>query len=193
MESAGDLRHGAWRGAWERSIGAAFLLGAGFCRSQSSTRRKAEKASCGKARKQSRLTMFCAPESSDTSDQLVRYMGGNVVVRAVSATELVQTVVSMQECSPAAGVALGRALVATTLLANGRDEGESLQLRIQGDGPIGSIITEANSALTCRGMVGNPNADAASVPELVGMGEGSTLRLTRLGHGRIQKPSKTSL
>jgi len=106
-------------------------------------------------------------------------MGGNVVVRAVCATELVQKVIGQHQCSPMAGIALGRALLATTLLANGRDEGESLQLRIQGDGPIGSIITEASSALTVRGMVGNPAADAPSVPDLVGVGSASTLRLTR--------------
>ncbi|CAE7427368.1 kmo [Symbiodinium sp. CCMP2456] len=85
----------------------------------------------------------------------------------------------MHNCSPMASIALGRSLMATALLANGRDEGENLQMRIQGTGPIGTIITEASSALTCRGMVGYPSADAASVPELVGMNEAATLRLTR--------------
>ena len=160
-------------------LGAA-ALGAGFCRSQART-------SKGKGRSQTQRSVVDNKSETDvdclhdsnSSDQLVRYCGGNVVVRAVCATELVQKVVGQHNCSPMAGIALGRALLATTLLANGRDEGESLQLRIQGDGPIGSIITEASSALTVRGMVGNPAADAPSVPDLVGMGSGSTLRLTR--------------
>lgn len=157
------------------------VLGAGFCRSQSSRKSKSSKSS----RQQMYVVNNGVSETSaddccaDSADQLVRYMGGNVVVRAVCATELVKKVVSMHKCSPMAGIALGRALLATTLLANGRDEGESLQLRIQGDGPIGSIITEASSALTVRGMVGNPHADAPTVPDLVGVGSASTLRLTR--------------
>lgn len=159
----------------ERSLGALLLgaslsgLGAGFCRSSSSKHRRA------------RSPVYASQSDVEhgVSDQLVRYMGGNVVVRAVCATELVQKVVGQHQCSAMAGIALGRALMATTLLANGRDEGESLQLRIQGDGPIGSIIAEASSALTVRGMVGNPMAEASSVPELVGLGAGSTLRLTR--------------
>lgn len=151
------------------------VLGAGFCRSQSSRKSKSSMYVVNNGVSETLADDCCV----DSADQLVRYMGGNVVVRAVCATELVKKVVGMHKCSPMAGIALGRALLATTLLANGRDEGESLQLRIQGDGPIGSIITEASSALTVRGMVGNPQADAPTVPDLVGVGSASTLRLTR--------------
>lgn len=130
---------------------------------------------CRRSPRASRCKLLVAPTQA-TADELVRYCGGNVVVRALCATELVRQVVSQHDCSPMAGIALGRAVLATVLLANGRDEGERLQLRIQGEGPIGSIITEASSALTCRGMVGAPKASAATVPELLG---GGTLRLTR--------------
>jgi len=102
-----------------------------------------------------------------------------VSVRAVCATEMAREVCSKHECSPMASIALGRAVMATALLANGRDEGETLQLRILGDGPIGSIIAEASSALQCRGMVGNATVDAPTIPELVGVGEEATLRVTR--------------
>ncbi|CAE8628631.1 unnamed protein product [Polarella glacialis] len=117
--------------------------------------------------------------STEEPDRLVRYMGGNVSVRAVCATDLVRQVCSMHECTPISSVALGRALMAAVLLANGRDEGEKLQLRIMGDGPCGAIISEASSALDCRAFVGEPSADARTVPELVGVGEESTLRVTR--------------
>lgn len=100
-------------------------------------------------------------------------------VRAMCATDMVRTICSQHDCSPITSMALGRAVMATALLANGRDEGETLQLRIQGNGPVGAIITEAGAALSCRGMVGNPDADAATVPELVGIGENATLRVTR--------------
>ena len=164
-------------GASVISMGVGAVLGAGFCRSQART--KSNRKGRGKSMQMLHMQVSDHEISETSSDQLVRYMGGNVVVRAVCATELVQKVIGQHQCSPMAGIALGRALLATTLLANGRDEGESLQLRIQGDGPIGSIITEASSALTVRGMVGNPAADAPSVPDLVGVGSASTLRLTR--------------
>ena len=169
---------GATRDSVAASVmGVGAVLGAGFCRSQARTF-KSNRRGRGKSGIQM-LHQVSDHEISVSDDQLVRYMGGNVVVRALCATELVQKVIGQHQCSPMAGIALGRALLATTLLANGRDEGESLQLRIQGDGPIGSIITEASSALTVRGMVGNPAADAPSVPDLVGVGSASTLRLTR--------------
>lgn len=113
-------------------------------------------------------------------DRLVRYFGGNVTVRALTATSLVREACRRHGTSPAASVALGRALMGVALLANGRDEGEKLQLRIQGDGPAGCIIAEATSAMECRGFVGEPTADAPSVADLVGVGEASTLRVTRM-------------
>lgn len=112
-------------------------------------------------------------------DRLVRYVGGNVSVRAICATSVVTEVVSKHNCSPIASIALGRAVLATALLANGRDEGESLQLRILGNGPCGAIIAEATSALEVRAMLGEPSAEADSVPELIGVNEEATLRLTR--------------
>ena len=132
-------------------------------------------AGVSRSRTRTRLRVVTAPVEA-TTDELVRYCGGNVVVRAVCASELVQQVVQQHGCSSMASIALGRAVLATILLANGRDEGERLQLRLLGSGPIGSIITEASSALTCRGMLGDPQAEAATVPELLGE---ATLRLTR--------------
>lgn len=114
-------------------------------------------------------------------DRLVRYLDadGLVSVRAMTATNLVRDACLRHGCSPIASLALGRALMGTVLLADGRDEGETLQLRLQGGGPCGSIIAEASASLHCRGFVAEPGAEAASVPELVGFGEGATLRVTR--------------
>jgi len=119
------------------------------------------------------------PPSVEPDDRLVRYLGGNVSVRALTATGLVREVCARHEASPIVSLALGRALMGTALLANGRDEGETLQLRISGDGPCGTVLAEASSSLECRGYVAEPQADARNVPELVGVGEKSTLRVTR--------------
>jgi len=155
--------------------GVALALAGALCRAQARKRSSGCGAQIGRASK----VELHAAESSVEPDRLVRYLGGNVSVRAMCATDMVCDICSMHNCSPGTSMALGRAVMASALLANGRDEGETLQLRIQGDGPIGSIITEASAALTCRGMVGNPAADAATVPELVGVGKTSTLRVTR--------------
>jgi len=123
-----------------------------------------------------------APPSVDDRrgrDRLVRYLGGFVSVRAMTATNLVREVCERHKTSPIASIALGRAVMGATLLANGRDPGETLQVRISGGGPLGSIIAEASSSMHCRGFVGEPSAEAATVPELVGIGEGATLRVTR--------------
>jgi len=117
---------------------------------------------------------------SEETDRLVRYLGGFVSVRALTATNLVRQVCEQHGASPMVSLALGRALMGTALLANGRDAGETLQMRIAGGGPCGSIITESTSSLECRGFVGEPQADAMTVPELVGVSEDSTLRVTRM-------------
>lgn len=119
------------------------------------------------------------PPSAEPGDRLVRYLGGNVSVRALTATGLVRDVCSRHEASPIVSLALGRALMGTALLANGRDAGETLQLRISGGGPCGTVLAEASSSMECRGYVAEPQADAKNVPELVGVGQQSTLRVTR--------------
>lgn len=111
---------------------------------------------------------------------MVRYLGGFVSVRALTATNLVREVCKRHQTSPIASIALGRAVMGTALLANGRDPGETLQVRISGGGPCGAIIAEASSSMHCRGFVGEPSAEAATVPELVGTGEEATLRVTRM-------------
>lgn len=92
---------------------------------------------------------------------------------------MVREVCSRHEASPVVSLALGRALMGTALLANGRDAGETLQLRIQGGGPCGTLIAESSASMDCRGFVGEPQADAATVPELIGVTEDATLRITR--------------
>eukprot|EP00929_Paragymnodinium_shiwhaense_P089586 TRINITY_DN49748_c0_g1_i1.p1 TRINITY_DN49748_c0_g1~~TRINITY_DN49748_c0_g1_i1.p1 ORF type:complete len:433 (+),score=121.69 TRINITY_DN49748_c0_g1_i1:59-1357(+) len=121
-------------------------------------------------------------KGSTTTGRLVRYLdrAGFVSVRAIEATDLIRETVERHNASPIVSIALGRALLGVTLMASGRDPGESLQLRIGGEGPCGAIIAEANSKLQIRGFVGEAQADAATVPELV-LAEGGTglLRVTR--------------
>lgn len=102
-----------------------------------------------------------------------------VSARAMIATELVREACEKHGASKASSVALGRCLMGALLLANGRDEGERVQLIVQGDGAVGNIIAEACADNTCRGLLGNPNADARSVPELIGVSDKSMLQVAR--------------
>jgi len=121
-------------------------------------------------------------KASTTPDRLVRYLGadGIVSVRALVATEAVRKIATEQHsASPISAIALGRSAMAALLLANGRDEGEKVQLRIEGGGPGGNIIAEASSGMSIRAMMGHPEAEASSVPELLGNAEDARISVVR--------------
>ena len=84
------------------ATGGALVLGAGFCRSQA---RKGKRCRLQASLKEP-AEQAAAPDGEP--DRLVRYLGGNVSVRAISATDLVQKVTGMHACSPMASIALGR-------------------------------------------------------------------------------------
>lgn len=132
------------------------------------SRRKATVTESGKG-----VATESSSDSGGRRDRLVRYLGGEdgtISVRAVVATELVRDMCQKHDCSPIVSIALGRAVMGAMLLANGRDEGERVQLRVEGTGAVGSILGESSWDMGVRGMVGHPDAEASSIPELLGVG-----------------------
>lgn len=95
------------------------------------------------------------------SDELVRALAtdGSVSVRVLSATRLVCDATRRHATSPAAGVALARALMGGVLLATEGQDGEQVQIHIRGNGPFGSILVTATSEGGVRGYVQHPAAD----------------------------------
>lgn len=95
------------------------------------------------------------------SDYLVRATAGEGRIRAIAATTtaMVGEAQRRHDCYPTATAALGRALTAAALLAATMKEEESVILRINGDGPLGSIVTEGDSAGRVRGYVKEPHID----------------------------------
>lgn len=91
------------------------------------------------------------------SNVLVRAMSGDgsVAVRALAATSLVAEAARRHGTSPVATVALGRALMGAVLLAAGGKDGERLQLRFQGDGPLSPVMAMADCDGRARGSVGD--------------------------------------
>jgi molecular chaperone Hsp33 len=117
-------------------------------------------------------------------DELVRTLStdGAVSVRALAATNLVREAAARHNTSPTASVALGRALMGALLLATGTQDGERVQLRLLGDGPLGSILVDANSNGAVRGYVQHPSAnpplegDSLGVAAAIGLGSMSVER-----------------
>jgi molecular chaperone Hsp33 len=123
------------------------------------------------------------------SDLLLRALSrdGSIGVRAISAPGLVAEASTRQGTSPLATAALGRALLGAVLLGAGGKDGEIVQLRMRGDGPLGSVLAIADADARARGRVANPSADRASpdgepdLPGGIGTGE---LAVTRIRPGR---------
>lgn len=85
--------------------------------------------------------------------------GGEFRVVAAITTETVNEAVRRHKCSPTVAAALGRTMTASLLLAASLKDSDRLTIRIEGDGPAGTIIAEATAAGTVRGYVANPFAE----------------------------------
>lgn len=124
-------------------------------------------------------------------DLLLRALSadGTVGVRAISAAGLVNEAASRQEASALAGAALGRALLGTVLLAAGGKDGETVELRLRGNGPLRSALAMADGLGRARGTVGNPRAELpprdGQLDLAAGFGAGE-LAVTRLRPGLLR-------
>lgn len=93
------------------------------------------------------------------NDYLVRgmTMNGFVKVAAIRSTELVRRGAQIQNTTPNATAAFGRALTAASMMGNMQkvDNG-SMTLQIKGGGPIGSIVCVSDPTGNVRGYVTEP-------------------------------------
>ena len=100
-------------------------------------------------------------EEYNFKDRLIKGItnDGHFKVSVVKTTQVVKTARDNHQLSLLNTVVLGKALTATMLLASELKGEERIQLRMDGDGPIGFIIAEANSVGEIRGYVQNPAAE----------------------------------
>lgn len=95
-------------------------------------------------------------------DRILRATAGNGYIKmsAVSARDTVQRAKDIHGCTPTTAAALGRTLCAASMLGNllKEDDG-SLTIRINGGGPIGSVIAVSDSMGRVRGYVTDPSVD----------------------------------
>ncbi|MCP0886822.1 Hsp33 family molecular chaperone HslO [Ligilactobacillus sp. WILCCON 0076] len=94
------------------------------------------------------------------ADYLVKSLvyEGQLRAYAVDATQIVREAQKKQDTWSAASAALGRTLVGTILLsaASLKDEGK-MTVRINGDGPVGGIVVDANYKGEVKGYIQHPH------------------------------------
>lgn len=95
-------------------------------------------------------------------DRLIKGISkdGHFKISVVKTTELVKEARERHALSLLNTVILGRALTATMLMASELKGEERIRLRMEGNGPIGSLVAEANSLGEVRGYVANPSAES---------------------------------
>ncbi|MET3507942.1 Hsp33 family molecular chaperone HslO [Halalkalibacter oceani] len=91
-------------------------------------------------------------------DYLIKATAFDGKVRAYSlvATNMVNEAVRRQGTWPTASAALGRTMMAGTMMAMMLKGDSKLTIKVEGKGPIGAIIVDANTAGETRGYVSNP-------------------------------------
>ncbi len=85
--------------------------------------------------------------------------GGTVRATAIVSTHTVEDARIRHATSATATAALGRSLTAAALLGAGLKDGQSVLLRVLGDGPIGGVIAQADAEGHVRGYAVHPHAD----------------------------------
>jgi molecular chaperone Hsp33 len=94
-------------------------------------------------------------------DQLIRAtaMDGKVRAFAVRATGIVDEISKRHLMTPTATAALGRTVAAGLIMGAMLKGDEKLTILIQGGGPIGQIVVDANANGDVRGYAANPQVD----------------------------------
>lgn len=95
-------------------------------------------------------------------DEIVRMMTGDGTVKATAITgkELTERARQIHKTLPVATAALGRTLMACSMMGNMlKGEDDSLTLRINGGGPLGTITAVSDSTGNVRGYVQNGHVD----------------------------------
>lgn len=95
-------------------------------------------------------------------DRILRATAGSGYVKmsAVSARDTVERAKNIHGCTPTTAAALGRTLCAASMLGNMMKEDDaSLTIRINGGGPIGSVIAVSDCGGFVRGYVTDPSVD----------------------------------
>lgn len=78
---------------------------------------------------------------------------------AIRSTNLVEEARKRQDTWATASAALGRTLTITVMMGSMLKGSDTLTVKIEGDGPLGAIVADANAKGDVRGYVTNPHVD----------------------------------
>ncbi len=100
-------------------------------------------------------------------DYLVKALAHDGYVRAyaVQATETVAEAQRRHDTWNTSSAALGRTLIGTLLLGSTLKGDDKLTVRIQGDGPAGGIVADANGKGEVKGYIKNPHLSLPLNPQ----------------------------
>ena len=101
-------------------------------------------------------------------DKIIRAIStdGFIKIAAVSTRGMTERVRNIHRCLPVVTAALGRLMAATSIMGNAlKQQDGSVTVRVDGGGPIGSMITVSDSQGNVRGYVQNPNVDLPKRPD----------------------------
>jgi molecular chaperone Hsp33 len=113
----------------------------------------------------------------------------NFKISVVKTTDTIREAAKRHELGLLATVILGKAMTATMLLASELKKEERIQLRLDGNGPLGSVIAEANSLGEVRGYVGNTYAELDYSKPGISLGDGigvGVLTFTKILYNNAQ-------
>ncbi|MGV3243219.1 Hsp33 family molecular chaperone HslO [Staphylococcus sp. 11261D007BR] len=98
-----------------------------------------------------------------TQDYIVKALAFNGEIRAYSAktTDTIQEAQTRHYTWPTASAALGRTMTATLMMGAMLKGDQKLTVTVDGDGPIGKIIADADAKGRVRGYVTNPQTHFA--------------------------------
>ncbi|MBK3496899.1 Hsp33 family molecular chaperone HslO [Viridibacillus sp. YIM B01967] len=100
-------------------------------------------------------------------DYLVRALGFNNSVRAfaVSTTETIGEAQRRHDTWPTTSAALGRTMTASVMMGAMLKGEDKITVKVEGNGPVGPIIVDANAKGEVRGYVTNPHVEFELNPQ----------------------------
>ncbi len=109
-----------------------------------------------------------------TKDRLIKGISkdGNLKISVVKTTDVVKAAKEKHNLSLLNTVLLGRALTGTMLMASELKGEERIKMRVEGKGPIGLLVAEANRVGEIRGYVQNPQVELDYTSGDVSIGDG---------------------
>lgn len=107
-------------------------------------------------------------------DRLIKGISdsGDIKISVVKTTDVVKTARHKHNLSLLNTILLGRALTATMLMASELKGEERIQMRVEGKGPVGLLVAEANRVGEIRGYVQHPEAELDYTDDQTRLGDG---------------------